>query len=341
MKGKTNIILIVVIAILGGVYYFTQSRESGERQKYDYVFHVEDTAAIHKIFIKDKTPHEVSLIRDNGRWMIEGGDEARPVAVKTLLKTFNQMRLKNFISESMKPTVLNRLAAHGIEVKLFDKSGNVMKHFFVGPPSMDELGSYMMNKGGDSPYAVFIPGFNGNLTTRFFADPIQWRKRSIWGFDNLDIKKVRLRYDHAPQNSFEIDTDTNNKYSLTRLIDKQTFIPDSIQVGLFFSAISSAQYQGAITPSDGIWAKRDSLKASQPAFDIYVENFDGDWKTLTGYRIKAPEDAEDEHGNPLEYDLDMLHAFITSSSGKESMVLAQYFGLQLVLVDIPTLVKDF
>ncbi len=341
MKGKTNLILIIVIVSLSVIYYLTQNNTSDERQKYDYTFHIEDTASIHKIYIKDKTPQSVNLVRQNGRWMIEGGDEARPVAVRTLLKTFNQMRLKNFVSESMKPTVLNRLAAHGIEVKLYNEKGKVLKHFFVGPPTMDEMGSYMMNKGGDAPYAVFIPGFNGNLTTRFFADPVQWRKRTIWGYDNLNIKKVRLRYDHAPQNSFEITRDTNNQYSLTRLIDNQTFTPDSIQVGLFYAALSSAQYQGAITPSDGIWEKRDSLKASQPAFDVYVENYDGDAKTFSAYRIKAPEDAEDETGNPLEYDLDMVHGFITSNDGNETMVLAQYFGLQLVLVDIPTLVKDF
>lgn len=341
MNKKTRIVLLITVLALAGIYLYTNQSGSEERKSYDYSFHIEDTASIHRIYIKDKSPNEVNLVRENGTWMIKGYGEARTVAVNTLLKTFYKMRLKNFVAESMKPTVLNRLAAHGIEVKLFDKSGNVLRHFFVGTPTMDEMGSYMMNKGGDAPYSVFIPGFNGNLTTRFFADPILWRKRIIWGYDNLEIHKVRVRYSSSPENSFEVIRNTDNKYKLTRLIDKQEFTPDSIQAGLFYAAFSNIQYQGAIIPTDGIWAKQDSLKASSPAIDIYVENYDGDWRMLTAYHVIAADDTEDLDGNPLDYDPDMLHAFITTSDGDEMMVLAQYFGLQLALVDIPTLVKNF
>ncbi len=343
MKKNQTLILVIVVAVLAGTYFLSQvDFNDGERKKYDYTFHIEDTSTVHKIYIRDKTPQEVTLVRRADGWYIEEEDrKARPVAVKTLLKTFHSMRLKNFVAESMKPTVLNRLAAYGIEVKVMDNSDKLLRHFFVGPPSMDEMGSYMMNKGGDAPYTVFIPGFNGNLTTRFFADPVQWRKRIIWGYDNLDIHKVRVRYANSPQNSFEVVRDENYKYQLTRLIDNQVFTPDSIQAGLFFATFTNIQYQGAIVPTDGIWEKRDSLKSSAPAFDIYVENYDGEWKSLTAYRVKAAEDTEDDDGNPLDYDPDYLHAFIRSSEGKEEMVLAQYYGLQLALVDIATLVRNF
>ncbi|MCC5916872.1 MAG: hypothetical protein JJU02_06040 [Cryomorphaceae bacterium] len=342
MKKNSIIILSLIAILLGGLIYYTNLNKTADGRKvYDYNFHIEDTASVARIVIKDKSPKEVNLVRTDRGWTIDGDHLTRKRAINVILKTLHDMRLKNFVGEKMKPTVLNRLATYGIEVQVYDKNDDILQHFFVGPPTMDEMGSYMMKKGGDAPYAVFIPGFNGNLTTRFFADPIMWRDRTIWGYDNLEIKKARVRYLNQPANSFELVKHTEGEYELTRLIDGEIFTPDSIKSGLFFSTFTTLQYEGAIVPSDGIWARQDSLKKSPPVFDIYVEKENGDWKMITAYRIKAEEGVIDEDGNPLDYDLDRVHAFITTSDGDEIMVLAQYYGLQLALVDIATLISTF
>jgi hypothetical protein len=341
MKKKTAI-LIGVIVVLGTLIWISKRPDSdGTRKEYDYTFHIEDTASIGRIVLRDKKPREVTLVRTENGWMVNGDHLARKRATAILMKTFYKMRLKNFIAENMQQTVLSRLASTAVEVEVYDRSGKKLRHFYVGPPTMDEMGSYMMNKGGDAPYAVFIPGFNGNLSTRFFADPMMWYDRTIWGYDNLEIKKVRVRYANTPVNSFEIEKHRDGDYSLTRLIDEEVFTPDSIQSALFFAAFRNLQYEGAIVKSDPIYAKQDSLKAGKPVFDIYVEHESGEWKTLTAYHIKAAEGTEDADGNPRKYDPDRVHAFIETSEGKEMFVLAQYYGLQLALVDIPTLVKNF
>ena len=341
MKKKI-IVLVGVIAILGALIWLSNRPDSeGARKEYDYTFHIEDTASIGRIVLRDKRPQEATLVRTEKGWMVDGEHLARKRAMAILMKTFYKMRLKNFIAESMQQTVLSRLSSTAVEVEVYDRKGNKLRHFYVGPPTMDEMGSYMMNKGGDAPYAVFIPGFNGNLSTRFFADPMMWRDRTIWGYDNLKVKKVRVRYATTPVNSFEIEKRKNGDYSLTRLIDETVFTPDSIQSALFFSVFRNLQYEGAIVETDPIYAKRDSLKSSKPVFDIYVEHENGEWKTLTAYNIKAAEGTEDADGNPQKYDPDHVHAFIETSDGKEMFVLAQYYGLQLAMVDIPTLVKNF
>ncbi|TVQ80948.1 MAG: DUF4340 domain-containing protein [Flavobacteriales bacterium] len=343
MNRKTTLLLIAVI-LLGGIVYWL-SKEPGKqgRQKYDYEFHIEDTASIGRILIRDKVPHEVNLVRTDEGWKIDGEKLARQKAAQLLVTTFHKMRLKNFVAESMKPTVLNRLATYGIEVQVFDRNDKVLRHFYVGTPTMDEMGSYMMNKGGDAPYAVFIPGFNGNLSTRFFADPILWRDRTIWGYDNLNIRTVRVRYANNPLNSFELNRLENNDYTLTRLADNEVFKADTIQSALYMALFSRLQYEGAIVETDKIWQKQDSLKSTMPAFDIYVENKNGEGKTLTLYRIKAPEDTEDLYGEDLEFDPNRYHAFITPNNPdeKEMFVLAQNYALRNVFTDIASLVRNF
>jgi hypothetical protein len=342
--NKKNILLLLLVVALGGLVYWLQTEKSSEaRKKYDYEFHIEDTASIARIVIKDKTPNEVNLVRTDEGWKIDGEILARRKAVQLIITTFHKMRLKNFVGEQMKPTVLNRLATYGIEVQVYDKRDNIMKHIFVGTPTMDEMGSYMMNKGGDAPYAVFIPGFNGNLSTRFFADPVLWRDRTIWGYDNLSIRKVRVRYAKDPLNSFELVRNPNNTYELTRLADGEVFEADSIKAALYMAQFSTLQYEGAVVETDGIYAKRDSLKSTMPAFDYYVEDENGRAKTLTMYRIKASEDAEDLYGVELEFDPNRYHSFIESNDPNEPevFVLTQNYAFMKTFVNIAELVANF
>ncbi len=328
---KKNLIYLLVFAVLLAVTgYLVMQREGKstiERsQKYDFT--ISDTAAVDKIIISDKRPSKVTLTRGENGWLVNGEGNARKDAMETLLMTFYHMEMRNFLPERMKQTAIKRMAVYGKKVEVY-QNGALFKTFFVGTESQDEMATYMMIEGSDAPYAVSIPGFNGYLSTRFFTDASLWRSRTIFGLPVNRIRSVEILYPRDPANSF----------SVVRFSDDSTYVKkvasgnvlrnvNMVNVKLFLSGFEKLSYEGAIVPTDPIYARRDSLLASTPAFVISATDTEGNSKKLSAYYIKADEEMTNEAGVPLQFDPDRLHAFIDN----DRMVLVQYFGLQNVLL---------
>ncbi len=297
-----------------------------EDLKEEYAFYVEDTAAIDRIVLYDKSPAKVELVRTENGWMVEGKHPARPDAIETILMTLNRMQLRNFIPERMKETVLKRMSVYGTTVELY-QNGEHLKTIIVGTDAQDEMGTYMMIEGANAPYAVHIPGFNGFLSTRFFAEPYLWYERIITDMDPRSIKEVRVHYPDSMEASFNLRVHGSEDFALSRIQTGDLISPDPIKIKQFLVAVSRMRYEGAIIPSDPIYARRDSLLAHTPVFELEVVN-DSESIVLKAFKIKGPEEAYDPEAEAPEYDPDRLHAFIND----EQMVLVQYYGLRNVLV---------
>ena len=335
----TNKVRIAIGSIiLGGLllYFLVRTpKDDLELLKADYTFHIEDTASIDKIIISDKTPNSVTLIRKSTGWETENGRPVRRDAIEVLLETIYRMRLKNFVPESARDVVLRRMSSAGKEVKIYS-GRKLLRHFYVGTETMDEMGTYMMLKEGKNPYAIFIPGFNGFLSTRFFANEALWLKKTIWGYDNLEISKVSYTNFDDPENSFTLEIkDGFQLYTSAG----QTIPADTIKSAIYLAGFRNVEYEGAILPQDPIYKRQDSLKASVPAFEITAWKKDGTWKKLTTYHIKANEESAELYTHMGKYDPDRLHAFITDHNGNEHFVLVQYFGLSPILFSIHDLKK--
>lgn len=325
MKNKNIIYLLVLVVLLGVAgWLITNKNEEGTlERKMDYNFTIKDTASIDKIVIKDKTPAEVTLTREGKNWILDNEYLARKGAVKTLLGTLYRMELRNFIPERMKETVLKRMTVFGKEVQIY-KNGELFKTIYVGTETPDEMATYMMIKGSDAPYAVYMPGFNGFLSTRFFTQQHLWKSRDVTRMDPRDIREINMVYPDSSASSFKIQMFSPDSIFVTQLsTGKVLKNVNMVKTKLYIGAASSMKYEGAILPTDPIYARRDSLLASTPVFEITVKDTNGKTTTLEGYHIKAPEGMTNDAGVPHKYDPDRMHGFIN----KEDMVLLQYAGL--------------
>lgn len=333
MKAYKKILLATgTFAVLGLVAFLWLKSPEDELEalKADYTFHVEDTASVDKIIISDKTPNSVTLVRRPDGWVTENGNPVRRDAIEILLETIYRMRLKNFVPESARDVVLKRMASAGKEVKIYSGK-RLVRHFYVGTETMDEMGTYMMLKDGKNPYAIFIPGFNGFLSTRFFANEALWLKKTIWGFDNLEISRVTYKNYDEPNNSFVLEVKDG-----FRLYNSENapIAADTIKTAIYLAGFRTVEYEGVILPQDPIYKRQDSLKASVPAFEITVWSKNGQWKNLKTYHIKASEESSEFYTHMGKYDPDRLHAFITDDQGRQQFVLVQYYGLAPVLFTI-------
>jgi hypothetical protein len=330
---KKNIIYLVIFLVLlafTGWFLSTTEANTTLEGKENYAFTVQDTAAINKIVITTKKPSRVVLIKRPQGWLVNDQIPAREEAMRTLLETLATMQLRNFVPKRMRQNVTKQLASAGKKVEIY-KNGKLAKTIFVGSATSDQLGTYMMLKNADAPYAVYIPGFNGFLNTRFIAEPHVWERRDLVHIKPRNIKEIKVTYPDSVEASFTLRSfSPDSLYVISAATGKALENINQNKARLFLSAFKNLRYEGAIVPEDGIYKRRDSLLASTPVFTIAVKDIDSERVSVSGYHIKNAYEAIIPGEPETYYDPDRLHGFIN----EDRMVLLQYYGLRNVLVSV-------
>lgn len=307
-----------------------------EDLKSQYDFAYSDTASISKVVISDKSPRSVVLQRTPSGWVV--GRDSLPVrsdAIEVLLETLSQVTLKNFVTKQAQPAVLERMDVYGKWVEVFVGEQRV-KHYVVGTETPDMLGTYYKMADGELPFSVYIQGFNGYLTTRFFTEEVLWRDRTIFGFAPSEIKSVELYNDSEPSSSWMVtrtsDADRQtvlepaNDPAIWSLVGGEfeplTFT-NSNDLLAVVASIRTLKYEGAVVESDPVWQKRDSIFSSKPAFTLYVHLAkEQKVESVQAFYKKADEGAFSSDGRPLRFDPDRFYAKLPDGR----MVVIQRYG---------------
>ncbi len=336
---KRNLLYLVIFILLLAVAGYLLNQDSGGSTlegPENYAFAVKDTASINKIVISDKSPSSASLKRTSDGWQMEGGQFVRRDAIEVLLETLYRMEMKNFLPQRMIPEVERQLSVYGKKVEIY-QNGQLAKVLYVGLPTPSEMGTYMKLEGGDLPYAVHIPGFNGFLNTRFISEPYLWRSRDLVRMNARNIKEVEMIYPDSLEESFNIRVFSPDSIYLVSAASKnveENFSP--LKGQMYLAACAKLKYEGEIIPSDPIYSRRDSLLASTPLFTLKVRSTSGEETKVTGYRIKAAPETIDYDDPQSFFDPDRMHGFIND----ERMVLLQFYGLRNILKSKSELLLD-
>jgi hypothetical protein len=328
---KKGIIYIVIIAVLTAVAYYlvreSNYQTSIQNIEAEYDFAIADTASVTKIIISDKTPGRVELTRTANGWMVNDKFEARPDAIEVLLETFNRMSMRNFVDERTQKTIVNRIAVYGKEVEVYTGDKRI-KHFYVGTETPDQTGTYMLLEGASQPFSVHIQGFVGYLNSRFFTEEDLWRRRILFGIAKENIANINMQYTGDDASSFKVDYTTATP-KLTDQLGAELPNVQHVNLNIYLGSFRTASYEGAILPSDGVWAKRDSIKNSVPVFTLEIISKDGQKKSMTAHRKRPDKEQIDGEGVWMDWDPDRMYAFLEDGR----MVLIQYYGLKNIIVD--------
>lgn len=312
-----------------------------EALKAQYDFAYADTAAITKVIIRDKQPSEVVLQRVDGHWVVgEGQWPVRQDAIEVLLETLSKVTLKHFVQKSAVDQVNQRMDVYGKWVEVY-AGDQLVKQYTVGTETPDMLGTYYKMADSDLPFAVYIQGFNGYLTTRFFTEENLWRDRTIYGLSPKAIKSVEMSIPAVPSDGWMI-TRVRMGTDGTTLAEPATDAASWALVGGEFEplevanplslmtvvgSIETLKYEGAIIPSDNIWEKKDSIFSAAPAFELHVHTAAGEVLTTRGFWKRPDREQLNEEGVPHQWDPDRFYAELPDGR----MALIQRYGWQNLL----------
>jgi len=347
-NNRITIIIAALLVIIAGVLIWNNrylSTIRGEAAD----FQVWDTASVTKIYLADRFDNESLLERKDGGWQLNGTYKAHSKQVQNLLETLYKVRIKMPVSRASHDNIVKQLAVNSTKVEVYQNVPRInlfnrvklfyhekrTKVFYVGDATKDSSGTFMLKEGADKAYIVHIPGFRGFITTRFTANPDDWRDHTIFNTNLVDIQSVTVEFNRQPQSSFRLENKGRHEYQLTRLADNTPIVYDTLKVINLLSSFSDLRFESLLNNLMNK-QRQDSIIHSPYLHRITLTTKDGTTTQLTTFEkmvtnltIHEIEGLLDENGKPLDsIDHDRIYGLM--NDGKD-FVLLQYYIFDKVL----------
>ena len=323
---KNRLVYIIAVALIIAVAFVVYFSRFSTIKKELRDFAVPDTALVDKIFMVDKMNQTVLLERNNNEWRVNGKYCARRDAIFVLLKTIARLDIKSPVSKSMLATVISQMASRSVKVEVY-KSGKLNKTFYVGGPTADEQGTFMMLENSSTPFIMQIPGFFGYLSSRFFIEEYLWRDQTIFRRSFKEINSVKVDYPADNDRSYMVINKGPNTFSVE---SKGKELPgtDTLKTKEYLGRFTNVCFESIIFNLSP--ARADSLNRSLPYAIITLKDKKGNVSKLSLWKMLNHDKMLLYDGTVPEFNLDAVYGRI---EGDDSFLTVQYFVTDPLLKD--------
>lgn len=329
----TALLIVIAIVLLWNNRYLSSLRSDA------YDFTVRDTASVTKMFFADKSGNQVLLERTETGWRVDGKYDAQPVMIENILYTLDKLRIKMPVSLSSHNNVITSMAGTNTKVEiyqivhrinLFNKiklfpHEKLTKVFYVGDVTQDNNGTYVLKEGADRAYIVHLHGFRGFVSSRFSANPEDWRDHKIFSYEISDIESLKLEFNNRPEKSYIINQIGNYKYNMTHL-DGTPIDFDTIKVLSLLNSFKDVRFEAFLT--DIAKSRRDSIINSPYQERLTLVTKDGKESVVTTYTMKINADAFGFIEEDWDEDPDHKYAYLKND---DELVMIQDFAFGKLL----------
>jgi hypothetical protein len=320
---KNRVLLVVLLALVAITAYFVIRKSTGTIDEELRDFAYKDTAAITKIFLADRTGAQVTLERKGpGYWILSDGSEARNDAVNGLLTAISEVSVRSPVAKAAYNNVVKAIATKATKVELYTAEG-LVKTYYVGGPTQDQMGTFMHLEGSSVPFVTHIPGFNGYLTPRYITSTAEWKTKRVFRFDPKEIISITAIDHEIPGYHIRIDKGTDDQYALMDSVGVALKNVSQDKIASYFQFFANVNYESEESSLNA--SQRDSLVHSPPYRFLSVTSRDGRTRAITIW--KRPQtgtttNKTNASGEPFPYDIDRMTARM---EGDTALIVVQYF----------------
>ncbi len=332
MKNIKTILILLVVAILG---YFVFTQLGGEKSSLSDEalsdFAVKDTASIDRINLSDTEGHAMVFIKNDHVWTLEAGECVQQHMIATFLETFKYVSVKSPVPEGAVDNMNKQIMTHHKKIEIF-QNGKISKTWYVGNPTQDHLGTYMLLKDPEKgkspePFIMFLPNMNGNLLDRFSTNHLDYVCSEIFAYDPLKILTIDVVIPDSTELNYKIVALNENEFELYNN-DLKVELFDTSRVRSYITAYRKVHFEHHNRTASP--AHIDSLKSSTPYYKISVTDKQGDVNSIVAH-LKSPGfDRYDFNGELMKYDQDRLWVF----TRYDELTVCQYHVFDKLMRDI-------
>lgn len=291
-------------------------------------FKVEDTALVDKIFLADKMNNRVLLKKQApGRWTVNDQFLARPDMIQNILICMHNVEVKQYVPKTAIDNVIKQLAVSATKVEIYQR-GELSKTYYVGGPTQDHFGTYMIMQGSDVPFVCYMPGFRGYISNYYIPMEVEWRDRKIFAYDVPQIQSVKVEFFKEPASSWEITNQDNAHFTLKGLqTGEEVKNFDTTKVKELLKNFKIAGFEGF---ADVNAARMDSVKARYGLYRVTVTPREGDVRFVDLYQIPLPPGTLDMLGRPVSVDVDRMYGLVDG----ETVTICQFYTFDPITVPL-------
>lgn len=318
---------ILIVLVLGGIAAWFALRPAPRSvNEIEGDFAVKELSDITRVSIEDHEKHHIELTKKDGVWWVDDKYIAREDMIKQVLNVVTKVESLSPVPSNGHDHVIRELSAEYIKVNVYTGGSKPEKSYFVGGPTVDSRGTYMLLDMGDKmasrPHIGYVPGYGGYVTPIFNTTREVWRTRIAFKYSPADIKSLKVEYPEKPENSFVINKVSADSFTVSPLDEKYRITEKNEQKYVqqylnFYSAVH-------IEAFDNEYSKKDSILRTTPACRFTIADEQGKVNEFTLYHMpinKRSKEWYDDYGRELKYDSDRF--FGTMNNGQD-FVLVQY-----------------
>lgn len=337
-KTKNKIILIVSFLLIVGVVAILLLKDNSTIEQN---YHISDTQTITKVIIDDKDGNHLELIRETDSVWKANNSPANMKVVDMLLSTLKEMRIREPIAQAARNNIVKQLASSGKTVKIYQdkhaidlgfiklfKREKLTKTLYIGSETQDNMGTYMMLKGEDSPCIIYIPRLKGYLSTRFSALEDFWKSHAVFKYNRDEIASLKIEIPNQKSESFML-TKNGEGFDFTLLESGQKLQAfDTLKVKALLSSCFEVNYESVAKNISKL--EQDTIFGKAPAFVLTVKDNKGKENILKTYsKLHDPTSiAEGEDDFYRIFDVNRCYAL--HSENKDTLIM-QFFTLDNLL----------
>ena len=354
------IIIVVVLCVIAGVaignhFYHKSSYSKSSEFSIANSPYADPTTSVTKLFFADKNGNQVLLQRTENGWLVDNEYPANQKLVDEMLYTIDHMRITAPVSVKKNNNIITQLSTSNTKVEIYQILPRInlfnavklfyhetrSKVFYIGGTTQDNQNTFILKEGDDNVYMAHLPGFRGSISSRFSANPIDWRDHLIYDVQIGDIDSVKLEITDDPDNGFIIKEINRYQYTMNRLNGEPVDFSDNKVLSLL-SSFSDVRFESFLTDIDS--ARRDSIINSPFQQRLTLTTKDGKSRSVTTFRLRTNSDiydySEDDIDNFHEMLTDPDHKYALLSEGNE-FVLIQDFAFGKLLKPADFYSKDY
>lgn len=307
---RIYLLLFVLLAVAAGAVIWLKAPWTTLPAD-ETAFAVADTAAVYRIAIADMQGKKVVIQRTGSRWMVNDRHYVRKDYMDVLLSTLHRVRIQYPVAEAAQATVIRSMTNHNKRVEIFDRRGRLLKAYFVGGPTLDNRGTFMLLEGSRRPYVTVIPNFIGTLQSRYATDEEKIRDTNIFSYRPGDLRRITINYTTSPDSSFTLHVLAADSFVLENGL-RHAAASDRMNKQKIYDYLNLFRQLNVEAYANDL-PKKDSILSTVPYCILSVEDARGNRRTLTCFRMPRTQHTVlqyDREGHPVLFDPDRFYTYI-------------------------------
>ncbi|HAF30759.1 MAG TPA: hypothetical protein DCG75_17085 [Bacteroidales bacterium] len=316
MKDKKIRIVLFILIIIAGIYYFSNSKGSLSLRNSSFAIDSPEDITKIVISVKDK---DLILEKESDHWKVNNKYMATQKNIENLLLALSRIDVLSPVSKIEKEQVASILRADGVAIEVF-KNNRSLKNYFVSKPEMNNEKTYMMMLKSSEPFIVQIPSFKGLVARFFIVDENYWRNKTVFDYLPQNIKEIEVNYPEYPSKSFRAMNYNDGTFAIQKLSDNSYLGDFNVdKLARYFTYFQRIVFDDVVR--DLNQSTIDSVLHSNPFCIITVEDIKGSINKISVYR-KPSQNKFDEFGQKANFDYDRAYA---SFNDNKDLIIIQYY----------------